>query len=223
MSRDNKNMINMDGSDTPFYRYVMPSVQIKVEGTSKMIKTVLTNITSIADCCKRSPDYLVTFLGQEFSVNSKFDKDIDKFYISGKHETNKIQNTIFKFIKDYVMCHKCKVPDTLTLITGQKKNSTISLKCKCCSFIKELDNSDRLVKYMILHPMKIETNTNSENKINNITENNINTQNKNEININNLQENKNNISSENKNEINNNNNNQQENIVQEEDFDIDDI
>ena len=222
MSKDNKNMINMDGSDIPFYRYVMPSAQIKVEGTTKMIKTVLTNINAVADCCKRPPEYLVTFLGQEFSVNSKFDKDIDKFYISGKHDVLKVQNVIFKFIKDYVMCFKCKVPDTIPIVTGNKKNSTVSLKCRCCNFIKELDNSDRFVKFMVQHPVKIEEKDNyyHENNQQNINNNNQQNINNNQQNINNNQQNINN----NQQNINNNQgNNIQNDKDLDQDIDIDDI
>ena len=31
--------VNMNGKDDPFYRYTMPRLQIKVEGSTKMIKT----------------------------------------------------------------------------------------------------------------------------------------------------------------------------------------
>ncbi len=35
---------NMDGSVDEHYRYKMPAIEVKVEGTTKMIRTVLTNM-----------------------------------------------------------------------------------------------------------------------------------------------------------------------------------
>ena len=74
---NNKNMINMNGTSDPFYRYLMPPIQIKIEGNNKMIKTIILNIQQIAICTKTSSDHIITFLGQELSVNYKYDKDIN--------------------------------------------------------------------------------------------------------------------------------------------------
>jgi translation initiation factor 5 len=48
--------VNMDGSEDPFYRYTMPTLTIKVEGTTKMIKTQLTNIEAVAQAVGRPAD-----------------------------------------------------------------------------------------------------------------------------------------------------------------------
>ena len=37
----------MDGSQDQHYRYKMPVLQVKVEGTTKMIRTVLTNLEQV--------------------------------------------------------------------------------------------------------------------------------------------------------------------------------
>jgi hypothetical protein len=46
----------MDGSEDPFYRYTMPTLTIKVEGTTKMIKTQLTNVEAVAQAVGRPAD-----------------------------------------------------------------------------------------------------------------------------------------------------------------------
>ena len=48
--------VNMDGSEDPFYRYTMPTLTIKVEGTTKMIKTQLTNVEAVAQAVGRPAD-----------------------------------------------------------------------------------------------------------------------------------------------------------------------
>ena len=54
----------MDGSADPHYRYTMPVLSVKVEGTTKMIKSVLMNVAEVAQAIGRPPTYLVTYLGQ---------------------------------------------------------------------------------------------------------------------------------------------------------------
>jgi hypothetical protein len=65
---------NMDGSEDPHYRYKMPVLQVKVEGATKMIRTVLTNMPQVAAAVGRPMSYLVTYLGQECSAMSQIAK-----------------------------------------------------------------------------------------------------------------------------------------------------
>lgn len=144
--------VNMNGSDDPFYRYTMPAIEIKVEGTTKMIKTVLTNIENVAASCGRPVDYLVTFFGQELSAASKVDTKIQKAYVTGAMKLEDIQACCFKFINNYVMCGTCNNPETVVTVSGKKKSMTIVLVCKGCGAKTTLDATDRFVKFMTLHP-----------------------------------------------------------------------
>jgi len=151
MSKEVKR-VNMNGSQDPYYRYTMPCISVKVEGTTKMIKSVLTNIEDVCRAIGRPPDYLVTYLGQELSANSKIEKDTAKAYVTGHFEERKVQELVFKFIQDTVTCANCKNPETTCNIEGKKKNMTLFLTCKGCGGRTDLDPADRFVKYMILHP-----------------------------------------------------------------------
>ncbi|EKX36858.1 translation initiation factor 5 [Guillardia theta CCMP2712] len=151
MSRECKR-VNMNGSQDPYYRYTMPCIQVKVEGTTKMIKSVLINIEDVCRAIGRPPDYLLTFLGQELSANSKIEKDTGKAYVSGSFEERKVQELVFKFIRETVTCQNCKNPETTCNIEGNKKNKILFLTCKGCGGRTDLDHTDRFVKYMILHP-----------------------------------------------------------------------
>ena len=210
---NNKNMINMNGTSDPFYRYLMPPIQIKIEGNNKMIKTIILNIQQIAICTKTSSDYVITFLGQELSVNYKYDKDTDKYYISGKHEIHKIQELIFKYINNFIICKKCKIPETTHCIDGHKKNISIILKCNACNHSNLLDNTDRFVKYMISHPIKI----NNQESIQESYQENI-QENKQENNLQNRQEN--NLQNRQENNL---QNSQENNLEDNQDIDVDNI
>ena len=144
-------MINVNGTTDPFYRYVMPKIEIKVEGTNKMIRTYIININNIAECLNRTPDYIITFLGQDLSVNQCYEKQTDRYYVTGKYEQHKIQSSLQKMINAYILCKKCGNPETNSNLIGKKKNSTIELVCRSCGHTVELDNTDKFVKYMLLH------------------------------------------------------------------------
>jgi translation initiation factor 5 len=144
MSKEVKR-VNMNGSQDPYYRYTMPCISVKVEGTTKMIKSVLVNIEDVCRAIGRPPDYLVTYLGQELSANSKIEKDTGKAYVTGHFEERKVQELVFKFIKDTVTCTNCNNPETTCNIEGKKKNMMLYLTCKGCGGRTDLDGADRFV------------------------------------------------------------------------------
>ena len=150
-------MINVNGTSDPFYRYVMPKIEVKVEGTNKMIRTYIMNINNIAECLNRTAEYINTYLGQELSVNQCYDKQTERFYVSGKYDQQKIQSALQKMINSFVLCKKCGNPETFNTISGKKKNMTINLICRSCGHIVELNNTDKFVKYIILHAPKVGT------------------------------------------------------------------
>eukprot|EP00292_Cryptomonas_paramecium_P012140 CAMPEP_0113695184 /NCGR_PEP_ID=MMETSP0038_2-20120614/20749_1 /TAXON_ID=2898 /ORGANISM="Cryptomonas paramecium" /LENGTH=301 /DNA_ID=CAMNT_0000617679 /DNA_START=280 /DNA_END=1182 /DNA_ORIENTATION=- /assembly_acc=CAM_ASM_000170 len=156
MSKEVKR-VNMNGSSDPYYRYTMPVINVKVEGTTKMIKSVLVNVEDVCQAIGRPVDYLVTFLGQELSANAKVDMDkdkekIEKAYVTGAMDQKQVQASIFKFIEHFVQCEHCKNPETSVNIEGAKKNKILYLTCKSCGRRSDLDSEDRFVKYMISHP-----------------------------------------------------------------------
>ncbi len=150
-------MINVNGTTDPFYRYVMPKIEIKIEGTNKMIRTYIMNINIIAECLNRTAEYINTYLGQELSVNQCYDKQTERFYVSGKYDQQKIQSVLQKMINTFVLCKKCGNPETVNTIIGKKKNTTVNLICRSCGHVVELDNTDKFVKYIIIHTPKIDT------------------------------------------------------------------
>jgi translation initiation factor 5 len=167
--------VNMDGSDDPFYRYTMPAVAIKVpcaaavltrevEGTTKMIKTLITNIDDLCAAVGRPVDCfvrtsvshdadLITYFGQELSANSKIDPKTAKCYVTGNCKQEDLQRCCYKFIQDFVMCKACKNPETYVVVEGKKKNKTVFLMCRGCGNRTNLDDTDRFVKHMLLHPI----------------------------------------------------------------------
>lgn len=143
--------VNMDGSDDPFYRYQMPAPLVKVEGTTKMRKSVLTNLVDVSRKVGRPPEHLIVYLGQSLNAAYKIETDTGKAYVSGVHSSADVQSHLLKFIRETVMCHHCHNPETSCHIEGKKKAKVLYLSCKACQERSDLDPTDRFVKFMMQH------------------------------------------------------------------------
>jgi translation initiation factor 5 len=160
-------LININGKDDPFYRYVVKKIKIKQETG----KTIIVNNDIISKQTGRPEDWIVTYLGQSLGVSSNIDKkNQNKCSLTGKHEEKVLQEKYFDFVKKYVLCGKCGNPETTPFIIGKRKNQSIELSCRSCGENTQLDGDDKFVKFMVLHPMKIEKENENENKKINSTE-----------------------------------------------------
>ena len=167
-------LVNMNGSDDPFYRYLVKKIKVKHETG----KTVIINNDIVSKQSERPNDWIVTYIGQALGVSTNIDKkNQNKCTLTGKHEEHIIQDKYFEFVKKYILCKYCDNPETLPKIVGKKKNACIDLSCRSCGKTYSLDSSDKFVKFMLLHPInenddkKIKTTEIVEkNKIENIEE-----------------------------------------------------
>ena len=143
-------LVNMNGSDDPFYRYLVKRIKVKHETG----KTVIINNDIISKQTGRPNDWIVTYIGQVLGVSTNIDKkNQNKCTLTGKHEEHIIQDKYFEFVKKYILCRNCYNPETLPKIVGKKKNTSIDLSCRSCGKTYPLDSSDKFVKFMLLHPI----------------------------------------------------------------------
>ena len=183
-------LINMNGSDDPFYRYLIKRIKVKHETG----KTVIINNDIISKQTGRPNEWIVTYIGQVLGVSTSIDKkNQNKCVLTGKHEEHIVQEKYFEFVKKYILCKYCGNPETMPKIVGKNKKASIDLSCRSCGKTCELDATDKFVKFMLLHPInenddkKIKTTELEENKTENKTEDNSKLEtkeNKTEININ---------------------------------------
>ncbi|KAJ5657760.1 uncharacterized protein N7484_001409 [Penicillium longicatenatum] len=119
--------IRRDVSD-PFYRYKMEKLQSKIEGKGNGIKTVIVNLNSVAQSLSRPPAYVIKYFGFELGAQANAKPTDDRWIINGAHDANKLQDYLDGFISKFVLCKKCKNPETDVII----KDETITLDCKAC-------------------------------------------------------------------------------------------
>ncbi|ESZ92634.1 eukaryotic translation initiation factor 5 [Sclerotinia borealis F-4128] len=111
-----------------FYRYKMERIQSKIEGKGNGIKTVIVNLTSIANSLARPGAYVIKYFGFELGAQTNNNPADDRWIINGAHEASKLQDYLDGFINKFVLCKECKNPETEVIF----KEGNILLDCKAC-------------------------------------------------------------------------------------------
>jgi len=126
-------LINIDGSEDAFYRYKMRQLFVQVVGKGKMIKTVLLNVDDVAKDLKVLPSHLTAFLGYEIGAQSKYDAKNsvrERASISGDLDAKDLSLMMKKFIQEFILCPRCKLPEVTLFVDDKAK--IISITCRGC-------------------------------------------------------------------------------------------
>ncbi|KAF7559325.1 hypothetical protein G7046_g4829 [Stylonectria norvegica] len=126
--------VRRDVSDV-FYRYKMERIQTKIEGKGNGIKTVVVNLSSVANSLARPGSYVIKYFGFELGAQTNIDPKDDRWIINGAHDAAKLQEHLDGFINKFVLCKKCKNPETDVHI----KEDRILLDCKACGQRSDVD------------------------------------------------------------------------------------
>ncbi|MCJ1277263.1 hypothetical protein MMC21_005074 [Puttea exsequens] len=126
--------IRRDVAD-PFYRYKMERLLSKIEGKGNGIKTVIVNLSSVAQSLSRPPSYVIKYFGFELGAQTNTNPADDRWIINGAHEASKLQDYLDGFINKFVLCKHCKNPETDVVI----KDGNIILDCKACGRRSDVD------------------------------------------------------------------------------------
>ena len=99
---------------------------LKVKGHHEGTKTIILNFGQIAMCIRRAPEHLLKFLGKELASQGELSGD--RLIWSRKLSSGDINEKIERYVKEYVMCPKCKKPDSEL----QEEGNKTFLKCLAC-------------------------------------------------------------------------------------------
>ncbi|PNS15263.1 hypothetical protein CAC42_8264 [Sphaceloma murrayae] len=141
--------IRRDVTD-PFYRYKMERLQSKVEGKGNGIKTVVVNLSNVAQQLARPPSYVIKYFGFELGAQTNIDPKDDRWIINGAHEASKLQDYLDGFISKFVLCKDCRNPETVVNI----KDGHIILDCKACGQRTDVDLRHKLSGFIIKNAPK---------------------------------------------------------------------
>eukprot|EP01083_Nonionella_stella_P005964 17226_1 len=146
-------MINIGGDANDVnYRYKMPPLQTKIEGRGNGIKTVLMNIPDVAKHLHTEPSYATKFFGMEVGALSQYDHKRNVGIVHGVHQPKDLQVMLQKFIREFILCEKCKLPE-LQFKVHQKKNILLQ-KCASCGWKGSNGSTHKVKTYIINHPPK---------------------------------------------------------------------
>jgi len=116
------------GNADQFYRYKMPSLESKIEGKGNGIKTVVVNLKDISEALSRKPDIVLKHFG--FALGAQTSVEInDRHIINGSHDSKKLQESLYDFITNFVLCSKCQNPETVYRLTPADQ---LKMDCKAC-------------------------------------------------------------------------------------------
>jgi translation initiation factor 5 len=133
-----------------FYRYKMERLQTKIEGKGNGIKTVVVNLSSVAQSLARPGSYVIKFFGFELGAQTNIDPPDDRWIINGAHDSAKLQDHLDGFINKFVLCKKCKNPETDVVI----KDEHILLDCKACGQRTDVDLRHKLSSFILKNQPK---------------------------------------------------------------------
>jgi len=115
-------MVNIGGDPNDVnYRYKMPPLSTKIEGRGNGIKTVLMNIVEVAKSLHTEPSYATKFFGMEVGAVSQFDTKRNVGIVNGVHQSQELQALLRKFISEFILCQKCKLPELQFKVHQKKK------------------------------------------------------------------------------------------------------
>ncbi|KAG8531510.1 uncharacterized protein KY384_003139 [Bacidia gigantensis] len=141
--------IRRDVAD-PFYRYKMERLMSKIEGKGNGIKTVVVNLSSVAQSLARPPSYVIKYFGFELGAQTNTNPADDRWIINGAHDASKLQDHLDGFINRFVLCKKCKNPETDVVV----KDDRISLDCKACGQRSDVDVRLKLSGFVLKNQPK---------------------------------------------------------------------
>ncbi len=99
---------------------------LKVSGHHEGTKTIITNFGKIAIYLRRKPQHLLKFLGKELGIQGEISGE--RLVLSRKLASKVINEKIEGYARSYVICSKCKKPDTELIEEGGK----VFVKCLAC-------------------------------------------------------------------------------------------
>ncbi len=83
---------------------------LKIEGHFEGKKTILTNFFHIASHIRRNPEHFQKFMLKELAASGQ--KEGDRLVLNMKISSEKINQKIEQYVKEFVLCRECGKPDT---------------------------------------------------------------------------------------------------------------
>ncbi len=98
----------------------------KVEGHFEGKKTIITNFFQIASRIRRNPEHFQKFILRELATSGQ--KEGDRLVLNNKIPSEKLNQKIEQYVKEFVICRECGKPDTELV----KEDRLTFIRCLAC-------------------------------------------------------------------------------------------
>ena len=132
--------LNVDPNKFGPDRYQMPAAECR---SQKNNKTYFTNIEDISKDLNRTSEELLKFLG--YHLNTQTNTSQNSF--NGVYTTEKMQESVYDYIRSYVLCPTCNNPETKVFVSKSKK---LKVGCIACGANQEVSNNAKFDKWMLI-------------------------------------------------------------------------
>lgn len=133
--------INPKNNDDMFNRYKMDPIKVKFEGNDT--RTIIQNLQVIAAQIKVNSEHLMKNFGYELNTLCK-----SHCVLQGKFEASVLQKILYDFIKTYVLCKQCGLPEvTMTISNGK----SVKHECAACGSSYVIKSDKKIHKYLMTH------------------------------------------------------------------------
>ena len=126
--------------EDPTYRYKMPRMVVKQESRLNGVKTNLFNIDDIAKALRVPAEYLMKFMCAELATSKE-----KSSILKGSHSTDSLVRMLDKFIEKFLLCSKCKLPET----SFEDNKKKLQSKCRACGFTTNHDSAHKVSTYIM--------------------------------------------------------------------------
>lgn len=109
-------------ADSSGERFEIPKIKGHFEGK----KTILTNFFQIASHLRRNPEHFQKFMLKELAASGQ--KEGDRLVLNIKVPSEKINQKIEQYAREFVLCRECGKPDT-EIIKEDRLNYIHCLAC----------------------------------------------------------------------------------------------
>jgi translation initiation factor 2 beta subunit (eIF-2beta)/eIF-5 len=129
--------ININNSNDDSYRYKMEKIIITFGGNGNGVFTTINNIEAISKSLNTPEEILSKYLGHYISSNYNEKK---KTY-TGHHHSDSLQLGIFQYIKCFILCPTCGIPE-LNYEISKCKDAIIC--CSACGKIQTINPKNKV-------------------------------------------------------------------------------
>ncbi|MEK6819914.1 MAG: translation initiation factor IF-2 subunit beta [Nanoarchaeota archaeon] len=103
-------------------RFEIPKISGHFEGK----KTIFTNFFQIAEHLRRSPEHFQKYILRELATQGQ--REGDRLVLNNKIPSEKVNEKISQYAKEFVICRECGKPDTELL----REDRLTFIKCSAC-------------------------------------------------------------------------------------------